>query len=355
MKIFYSIMCLGLFVFSTGVSAQMDSSAISSIEKTADTIETGTFGSLHIATVPIGAVVFLDETNRGVTPVTIDSISKGVHSLRVTLQGYLSKEMKITLDKDSINFFDTLKPAAYLTVKAHPHNATIMVNGQPVGTDRIDSLEVPAGSVSIQVKAPGYDVHQSDLDLVRGELHECNVKLISSSATLEINSDPAGAGVFLNGEHSGRTPFADSSLEPGAYRIQLKLENHVSVFETVALSNGQKVKREYVIEPLPQINTSVTEVKNRNKLLRWTRCIAFGVLAAGSGGLGAYFDWKAARIGKEQQEIQDDYRDARKNFEKFQTKYDEKAEEADWALSRRNIFYGCAGAFTVGLLISIPF
>jgi len=48
----------------------------------------GGSGILSISSEPSGADVFIDNTGRGITPLTVSSLSAGAHAIRLSLQGY---------------------------------------------------------------------------------------------------------------------------------------------------------------------------------------------------------------------------------------------------------------------------
>lgn len=76
--------------------------------------------------------------------------------------------------------------------------------------------------------------------IVKGGEGEVMVRLVAAaSATLVVTSDPAGAGVFLDGRRAGITPFSRDGLAPG--RRTLRIEHPECFAETieVALKPGE--------------------------------------------------------------------------------------------------------------------
>ena len=56
-----------------------------------------TTGSLSIATSPAGATIFIDGTQRGVSPATIPGLSAGSHTLLLKLNGYQDFSTPVTV------------------------------------------------------------------------------------------------------------------------------------------------------------------------------------------------------------------------------------------------------------------
>jgi hypothetical protein len=55
-----------------------------------DTPDTNTTGSLHVASRPSGAQVFVDDNLIGTTPLLLSNVAAGSRRLRIELSGYKS-------------------------------------------------------------------------------------------------------------------------------------------------------------------------------------------------------------------------------------------------------------------------
>jgi hypothetical protein len=384
-------------------------------------------GALKVFTKPPGATVYVDGANKGKSPLKIDNVAAGEHVVSVRHRGYLSQKTSVSVNIDETSNLSTeLEPAAYITVKTDVASAAILLNGHKAGAGSVESYEVPAGEVTVQVEATGYDPyttsakipmgqtksldvtlvssfamldittdppgaqvwlngkaagqtpytnnrlvpgkysvtlqldghdpHETTVDLEKAKTREIRAQLVSKYGKLEVESRPTGAHVFLNGQHAGQTPYSNYELEPGAYGLQLKLETYTDIVETVQLSKGQTLGKEFTLEHTKQYLDSVASALAAvKKKKQWARRIVFGVLAAGSGGLGTYFNTQAASAAEDQQAIQAEYRAASGSFDAYQADYDAKADEAKQARTGRNAFVAFAGAFGCAFVISIPF
>lgn len=54
-------------------------------------------GSIVIASSPAGATIFLDNALKGITPLTLDSVPNGIHTILIRLDGYQSTSKVITV------------------------------------------------------------------------------------------------------------------------------------------------------------------------------------------------------------------------------------------------------------------
>ena len=64
----------------------------------------------------------------------------------------------------------------------------------------------------------------------------------SDFVTLELNSEPAKAQVFIDQEYRGVTPCIVDSLKPGSFNIKLELDGYVQFSETLTLQKGGRKK-----------------------------------------------------------------------------------------------------------------
>ncbi|WP_367884223.1 PEGA domain-containing protein [Thermococcus sp. JCM 11816] len=72
------------------------------------------------------------------------------------------------------------------------------------------------------------------------ESRTITAQLIPKPAVLSINSDPAGAKVYINGTYEGITPPLNLTLSPpGTYRVKLSKEDYEDYTTTITLSSGE--------------------------------------------------------------------------------------------------------------------
>lgn len=63
----------------------------------------------------------------------------------------------------------------------------------------------------------------------------------SGEASMEVQSDPKVAEVFINGIYKGVTPLTVTRIPPGEYRLLIKTHNYTEVKKQVSLVPGQKL------------------------------------------------------------------------------------------------------------------
>ncbi len=114
-------------------------------------------GRFEITSDPPGAIVFVDGQERGETPLTLDGVSPGMHQVGVRMNGYalLVREVDTSDGSKGSVSARLKKEGGKLTVKTADAQATVMVNGVPVGTGKSVSVKVTRGSYLVDVQAPG--------------------------------------------------------------------------------------------------------------------------------------------------------------------------------------------------------
>ena len=84
--------------------------------------------------------------------------------------------------------------------------------------------DLAPGRYSLQVQKEGYLQVQTAVELKMGDSQDAKIQLESLQKGVYVNSHPAGADVFINGDkQSGQTPVA-LPLAPGSYNLVLRLE-----------------------------------------------------------------------------------------------------------------------------------
>lgn len=78
--------------------------------------------------------------------------------------------------------------------------------------------------------------------------------------TLIIKTKPAGAGVFINGDSVGTTPYSDDKVAPREYVLELKAEGFENIQEGLVIDEDKKLRKNYTLEQI-----GVEEVSKESK------------------------------------------------------------------------------------------
>ena len=114
-------------------------------------------GRFEVTSDPAGATVYVDGQERGVTPMVLEGVDPGLHQVGVRLNGYalLVREVDTSDGSKGLVNARLKKDGGKLTVKTGDSQATVMLDGVPVGTGKSVSVKATRGSYIIDVQAPG--------------------------------------------------------------------------------------------------------------------------------------------------------------------------------------------------------
>ncbi|MFT5586478.1 MAG: hypothetical protein ACI9VR_004077 [Cognaticolwellia sp.] len=114
-------------------------------------------GRFEVTSEPAGAIVYVDGQERGETPLVLQGVNPGLHQVGVRMNGYALLVRQVdTSDgsKGSVNA-RLKKDGGKLTVKTGDAQATVMLDGVPIGTGKTVSVKATRGSYIVDVQAPG--------------------------------------------------------------------------------------------------------------------------------------------------------------------------------------------------------
>jgi hypothetical protein len=158
-------------------------------------------GSIFVTSTPSGANIYLDNSYKGLTPLTIDAVPNGNHTIVLRLDGYEESSRTISINGNS--------PVI-----------TIALNPLPTSTPTETSTLQPTATGTIQ---PGQPVPVPS----------------EGYGSLSITTSPPGATVYVDGEMKGVTPATIPGLAAGKHSILLNLTGYSPLNTTIAINAGK--------------------------------------------------------------------------------------------------------------------
>jgi hypothetical protein len=158
---------------------------------------TPSFGTVAVSSNPSGSDVFIDNTYKGLTPLTLSAVPNGNHLLLVRSDGYqdYSRTVVVMGDSQAITASLVLKPTA---------TTTASTSVQPTGT-----TSQPTGTPAVQY------------------------------GSLAVSTSPQGAQVYIDGVLRGITPATIPGLPAGTHALLLKMDGFDELSTTVIITAGQ--------------------------------------------------------------------------------------------------------------------
>jgi serine/threonine protein kinase len=180
------------------------------------------FGQLQVRSEPAGAQVTVDGIPRGKTPVLVESLAAGEHTVVMDADG---ANIKQTVNIEAGMTASLVIPligaenaplSGWISVSA-PVELQVFENRRLIGTSQSDRLMVSAGRHEIELvnETVGYRQVRT-IQVPAG--HVAPVKVEWPKGTIAINALP-WAEVLIDGEKVGETPIGNLSLPIGPHEI----------------------------------------------------------------------------------------------------------------------------------------
>lgn len=179
-------------------------------------------GQLQIRTEPSGARVSVDGQKKGLSPVTVEGLTPGSHTVTVDGQlGPVTQEVTIASGVTSalvvpLNAPTSAPVSGWISV-ASALDVQIFEKGQLLGTNRTSKIMASVGRHDLDIvnDALGYRVTRS-ITVTAGEVSSMKVDLPKGS--LSLNASP-WAEVWIDGERAGETPIGNVQLTIGQHDV----------------------------------------------------------------------------------------------------------------------------------------
>lgn len=209
---------------------------------------------LDIASEPAGAAATLDGNSIGTMPTTLHALKAGTHHLRLALPGYESYDAFFDIaDGAYVQQDCKLVPEkGILLVVTDPEGCDLSLGGVSLGqTPRLLPALALGKTYRFDIAKIGYAPKKFEVKLESRVPVVRKIELMVDSGAFEIESEPSGAEVLLNGVGRGRTPFKMGSVQKGEVKVELRLDGYRPFERTVTVRPGVVEKLDIRLEGEP--------------------------------------------------------------------------------------------------------
>ena len=198
------------------------------------------FGSVTVTSTPSGALVFLDEKQVGQTPLTLDRIASGSHSLRLQAPQYAVERRNVSVaDGQTANVAVTLAARfAEITVQA-PQGAVVTVDGDRKGSGTL-SWRQSEGLCDIVVSMAGHRDARRQLEVVAGRAQTVQLTPQPIYGSASVDSDLMDAEIWIDGKQYGVTPNVVERLLVGSHTLVLKKSGYADLQQQFSMEEGKE-------------------------------------------------------------------------------------------------------------------
>ena len=210
------------------------------------------FGAIHVVTDVISATAMLhDPSGRVVsqclTPCSFNDLTPDRYSLEVRKSGYQPVQTALQVKQGSVAdqklSLESLSKGLYIT--SDPPGADVFINGAKQSGQTPVTLPLAAGQYNLVLRLQGYDPYVGSVQVKENIQTQLNTKLNERShihiAWAQVNSDPAGAEIFVDGNSTGNFTPARVELPAGTHTVTLKLSGYRLAKRPVSATEGGTV------------------------------------------------------------------------------------------------------------------
>lgn len=125
-------------------------------------------GDISISTTPSGARIYLDNQNKGTTPVIIKDILPGSHTIKLTFNEYDDWTTIIDVVEGSTNTISATLNKTAIYFSSTPSGARIYLDNYQIGTTPFTKTRLLPGSHTLKLTLNEYDEWITTVNVVEG-------------------------------------------------------------------------------------------------------------------------------------------------------------------------------------------
>jgi hypothetical protein len=210
------------------------------------------FAELNI-TAPQEATFYINNEVRSTGPWK-GRLTSGIYSVEVRQDKHRSAKKDIEIIAGKNLSIDMLPTPIYgsLDVITTPIGASISINGKTYGTTPYTIQKLLIGDYSVTLSKDGYGTIVKSIIINENKTASINESL-SNAMHVRIESEPAGAEIYIDGGSYGKTPV-ELTLAYGNHRLKL-VNGRKTVEENINLTAGGKSTFNYNVKEEPLMYT----------------------------------------------------------------------------------------------------
>ena len=185
--------------------------------------------AIYVVSYPPGAEVYLNGTYRGVTPLSIYTMKKGLYTLDLRKDGCLPLSETIDYHGGNVRYtYKLTQLYGTLQVSVEPEEAAILFNSEKIKSSL--STQVPAGLNELQVSAFGYQTYREQIDVAENSLTERHIQLEKAEFTISSVDIDRGRFDPLKPGPSGKIRVTVSTTNIGTGEAKIINEQNQVVY-----------------------------------------------------------------------------------------------------------------------------
>ncbi|MBT7349179.1 PEGA domain-containing protein, partial [candidate division WWE3 bacterium] len=217
-------------------------------------------GTVSITSEPSNAITLIDSKEVGKTPFAITDHAPGTYTVELRMDGYetWSKSVDFEQGKKIAIAAELKMKAGSISISSNPSEAFINIDGKKSGKTPVKITDLSPGTHLVEVRMDGYEDWSESVDIIGDKENTLTVELLAITASININSNPPEAAIYLDGEKIGTTPNILKSIAIGTHEVEVKLEGFAEWKKTLNVKNG----KEFTLNAALQLNTGSANIES---------------------------------------------------------------------------------------------
>src|SRR6266581_2757750 len=209
-------------------------------------------GAIHVVTDVLGATAVLHGPAGRVlskcdTPCSFNNLAPAQYSLEVQKEGYQSVQTALQVKNGGVQDqkikLESLAKGIYIS--SQPPGADVFINGAKQSGQTPVTLPLAPGQYNLVLRLPGYEAYAGNIQIKDNIQTQLNVPLSEKSASrvawAQVNTNPKGAEIIVDGASTGQLTPARVQVPAGLHTVTLRLNGFQQTKRTVQVSEGGTV------------------------------------------------------------------------------------------------------------------
>ena len=224
------------------------------------------YGSIYVDSSPSYATATLDGGNSQTTPCTFHNVYTGSHTVQVSKSGYQTWSSSVSVSAGkTTQLYAQLSQVSPGTGSIYavttPQGASVYVDGRYYGSSPQIAGSLMVGYHQVRLSLSGFQDWTGSVYVEEGKTTTVTKTLSVSPTTyptsapgmgtLSVNSNPAGAEVYVDNVYNGITPVTISSVAAGSRVVKIQMNGYTPWQATVQVNSGQVTPVDATLQPQP--------------------------------------------------------------------------------------------------------
>ncbi|MEK6973630.1 MAG: PEGA domain-containing protein [Nanoarchaeota archaeon] len=216
-------------------------------------------GNVNVKTDPVGANVYLDDIFRGASPVEMNNVERGNHTIFASLPQYQSAYLNIFVE-NNLTFFVFINlslmsndsrnfgQVGNMDITTNPSGASIYLDGIYQGVSPIMINSVSVGTHRLEADLQGYnkivylvEVSAGQTTMVMLTLSNSIEGNTSQTGSIYIATNPISAAIFLDNSLIGNSPLLVNNVVQGFHNIRGSLSGYDDNSQSINVAGNQTI------------------------------------------------------------------------------------------------------------------